>query len=66
MGVDAGVTIYFYTNGKLIKISHMDCYKFQSNCKDFNVTDFDCIKVKFSSEYDSSSESVSEEDESDG
>lgn len=55
MGVDAGVTVYFYAGGKLIKTTYIDCYKFQSNSKVFDVSKFDSIKVIFSSEYDSSS-----------
>lgn len=65
MGVDAGVTVYFYKGDTLIKTSYIDCYKFQSNSQVFDVTKYDSIKIHFSTEYDASSETESEEGEED-
>lgn len=64
MGMDAGVTVSFYSNGKLIKQSYINCYKYSKASQTFSVTKFDSIKVKFATEYDSDSQDSEENNNS--
>ena len=65
MGLEAGVTVYFYKGDKLINIDYMSCYKFQYSRQFFDVSKFDKIELKFSTEHDSSSEQELDSDNSD-
>lgn len=55
MGIDAGITVSFYAKGKLVSKQYINCYKCKAVSREFPVADCDHIKVRFSTEYDSSS-----------
>lgn len=55
MGDVPSITVCFYSKGVLVRHQFIDCYKFSSVTKKFSVTEYDAVKIKFSTEYDDSS-----------
>lgn len=63
MGIKAGITVYFYKYGELVKKEEVDCYNFSPGRGTFDVKDYDQIVVKFSSLYDDEWDSEGEDSE---
>uniref|UniRef100_A0A1B6KJV7 Uncharacterized protein n=1 Tax=Graphocephala atropunctata TaxID=36148 RepID=A0A1B6KJV7_9HEMI len=62
MGMDAGVQLYLYKGDVLVREAYVDCYKCSSNEASYPVDniDFDRIMIRFTTEYDTPSETDSE------
>lgn len=66
MGVDAGVTVCFYKNGQCVKADWFWCHNFRENSGVYDVTEYDKIVVRFSTEFDDSCTDDNEEEEEEG